>query len=55
MLDAPPVLYATHDAGATWTPVLDIPGPQPTGICGLSVVNDSVAYGCGRYDGPPQR
>lgn len=52
-LYGPPLLYATVDAGATWTPVLNIPDPQPTGICGLSVVNDSVAYGCGRYDGPP--
>ena len=48
-----PLLYATSDAGATWTPVLNIPDPQPAGICGLSVVDDSVAYGCGRYDGPP--
>jgi len=48
-----PLLYATSDAGATWTPVTNIPDPQPFGICGLSVVNGSVAYGCGRYDGPP--
>ena len=48
-----PLLYATNDAGVTWTPVTNIPDPQPTGICGLSVVNELVAYGCGRYDGPP--
>jgi len=48
-----PLLYATSDAGVTWTPVTNISDPQPTGICGLSVVNASVAYGCGRYDGPP--
>jgi photosystem II stability/assembly factor-like uncharacterized protein len=48
-----PLLYETEDAGVTWTPVTNIPDPQPLGICGLWVVNDSVAYGCGRYDGPP--
>src|SRR5262245_17936930 len=48
-----PLLYSTDDAGLTWTPVVNIPDPQPYGICGLWVVDDSVAYGCGRYDGPP--
>src|SRR5262249_33328634 len=38
-----PLLYATDDAGATWTPVTNIPNPLPYGICGLSVVNASVA------------
>jgi photosystem II stability/assembly factor-like uncharacterized protein len=52
-LFGPPLLYATIDAGVTWTPVTNIPDPQPSGICGLWVVNDSVAYGCGRFDGPP--
>ena len=52
-LFGPPLLYATGNAGVTWTPVTNIPDPQPTGICGLSVVNASVVYGCGRYDGPP--
>jgi photosystem II stability/assembly factor-like uncharacterized protein len=48
-----PLLYSTDDAGVTWTPITNIPDPQPRGICGLSVVNASVVYGCGRYDGPP--
>lgn len=48
-----PKLYATDNAGVTWTPVTNIPDPVPAGICGLSVVNSSVVYGCGRYDGPP--
>jgi photosystem II stability/assembly factor-like uncharacterized protein len=48
-----PLLYATQDAGVTWTPVNNIPAPLPNGICGLSVVNESVAYGVGRFDGPP--
>ena len=48
-----PLVYATNDAGVTWTPITNIPDPQPTGICGLSVVNSNVVYGVGRYDGPP--
>jgi photosystem II stability/assembly factor-like uncharacterized protein len=52
-LFGPTLLYATGDAGVTWTPVTNIPDPLPFGICGLSVVNSSVVYGCGRYDGPP--
>jgi len=47
-----PLLYATTDGGATWTPVTAIGAPQPTGICGIWAVDDSVAYACGRYDAP---
>jgi len=54
-LDGVPLLYATTDGGATWTPVLDIPAPQPTGICGIWVVNESVVYACGKYDGTSAR
>lgn len=50
-----PQLYATNTGGAAWTPVLNIPPPLPEGICGLSVVNSSVVYGCGAYYGPPAR
>ena len=54
-LDGVPLLYATTDGGLTWTPVLDIPAPQPTGICGIWVVNESVVYACGKYDGSSAR
>ncbi len=47
-----PLLYATSDSGATWTPVTAISPPEPTGICGMWAVDDSVAYACGRYDAP---
>jgi hypothetical protein len=53
-LYGPPLLYATSNAGVTWTPVLNIPDPQPSGICGLSVVNVKVlgkSYACQLYDG----
>jgi photosystem II stability/assembly factor-like uncharacterized protein/PKD repeat protein len=46
-------LYHTVDGGITWQPVTNIPNPQPKGICGISVVTDSIIYAYGRYYGPP--
>lgn len=46
-------LYHTTDGGTTWHPVTNIPNPQPKGICGISVVTDSIIYAYGRYYGPP--
>src|ERR1041385_3201932 len=43
--------YKTNDGGLTWAPVI-LPNPQPKGICGISVVTDSVVYAYGRYSGP---
>lgn len=40
----------TTDGGVTWHPIA-IPPPAGTGLCGFSIVNDSVLYGCGRYWG----
>ena len=45
-------LYATHDGGKNLIPV-KLPNPKPGGICGISVVTDSVIYAYGRYYGPP--
>jgi photosystem II stability/assembly factor-like uncharacterized protein len=45
--------YGTTDGGFTWQPVNNIFGPRPRGICGISVVTDSVVYAYGRYFGPP--
>jgi len=45
--------YHTVNGGFTWLPVLNIPSPKPKGICGISVVTDSVVYAYGRYFGPP--
>ena len=42
-------LYETKDGGAHWTPVDNLPASRPSGICGLSVVNDSVVYGVGTF------
>ncbi|HET6989729.1 MAG TPA: T9SS type A sorting domain-containing protein [Bacteroidia bacterium] len=46
-------LYHTIDGVTTWLPVTNIPNPQPGGICGISVVTDSVIYAYGRFYGPP--
>lgn len=45
-------LYQTDNGGLTWTPVTNITGAEPAGICGINIVNDSVAYAVGRYAGP---
>jgi len=45
-------MYYTNDGGKTLTPV-NFPSPRPGGICGISVVTDSVVYAYGRYFGPP--
>ncbi len=52
MTPDPAPLYRTTDGGITWLPVSNIPAPQPAGICGISVVTDSVVYAYGRYFGP---
>lgn len=44
-------MYSTNDGGKTLTPV-NFPSPHPGGICGISVVTDSVVYAYGRYYGP---
>jgi len=48
------VLYQTTDGGESWSLVTNITGLKPHGICGISVVNDSVIYGSGQYYGPPR-
>ena len=44
-------MYYTKDGGKTLTPV-NFPSPKPKGICGISVINDSIVYAYGRYNGP---
>lgn len=44
-------LYQTNDGGHTWQPA-NLPHPHPAGICGISVVTDSIVYAYGRYYGP---
>jgi photosystem II stability/assembly factor-like uncharacterized protein len=49
ILDSDTPLITTNDGGATWDSV-GIEGPLPLGICGLSLVNDSVLFGAGAFD-----
>ncbi|NOS85278.1 MAG: T9SS type A sorting domain-containing protein [Ignavibacteria bacterium] len=43
-------LYRTTDGGFTWADIMpNIQGIAPKGICGISIVNSSTAYACGRY------
>ena len=48
----PIVLRQTRDGGQTWQPVTGFQGPNPVGICGMDVVNDSVVVAVGRVRGP---
>ncbi len=52
VFDPDSLLYQTTDGGTNWSLVQNIPQPRPLGICGISVVNDSVMYASGRYSGP---
>src|SRR3990172_6189152 len=52
VFNASQVLYHTTDGGANWSLVTNIPEPKPQGVCGISVVNDSVVYASGRFYGP---
>jgi photosystem II stability/assembly factor-like uncharacterized protein len=45
-------LYQTLDGGISWTPVTNISGPRPLGLCGINVFDDSVINVCGRVEGP---
>lgn len=44
-------LYSTTDGGISWTPVTNITGTLPDGICGLHAVTPNTIYGAGRYAG----
>jgi photosystem II stability/assembly factor-like uncharacterized protein len=44
-------MYQTKDGGLSWAPV-NLPNPHPAGICGISVVTDSIVYAYGRYMSP---
>jgi len=46
-LDPSQRLFHTGDGGASWARVDGLPAQAPPAICGLSVVNERVAYGSG--------
>ena len=45
-------LLRTTNGGTNWSTVNTIPNPVPYGICGISVVDENIAYACGRYAAP---
>lgn len=46
------VLYRSTNGGLSYAVIQNLPPPAPTGICGISIVNESIAYACGAYYGP---
>ncbi len=49
----PTLIFHTDNGGQSWTPVLNIQRPSPSGICGMWAVNDSTVYGAGTICGNP--
>ena len=48
--DSVHVLYRTTDGGFNWTHITEnIQGDKPRALCGISIVNQTTAYACGRY------
>jgi photosystem II stability/assembly factor-like uncharacterized protein len=46
-------LYRTRDGGRTWTPVTEIDGPYPRGVCNFTIAEDgSTIWAVGRVGGP---
>jgi photosystem II stability/assembly factor-like uncharacterized protein len=43
-LSPPKVLFQTRDGGTSWTQVANLPANAPTAICGMSVIDENVAY-----------
>jgi photosystem II stability/assembly factor-like uncharacterized protein len=46
------VLYRTVDGGDTWTPVTEITGDAPSGLCNFTAVDATHLFGIGRANGP---
>jgi photosystem II stability/assembly factor-like uncharacterized protein len=46
------VMYETKNAGTTWTPVTNITGTMPTGICNQFKIDDTHLVAVGRVGGP---
>ncbi len=49
-LDSNKPLFRTTNGGYNWTDITaSIQGVKPKGICGISVVDENIAFGVGRY------
>jgi photosystem II stability/assembly factor-like uncharacterized protein len=51
-LDTSHILFRTTNGGINWIEVTNISNPKPKGLCGISIVNGTTAYACGRYTCP---
>lgn len=50
-LDTAKALYRTSNGGVNWVLINNLPSPKPKGICGISIVNENMAYVVGTYYG----
>jgi photosystem II stability/assembly factor-like uncharacterized protein len=51
-LDSNVSISRTTDGGSTWTMISgNLPHPRPSGVCGISIVDQNIAYFCGAYFG----
>lgn len=49
-LDSNNILYRTTNGGLNWQNIsANVTGISPKGICGISIVNSTTAYACGRF------
>ncbi len=48
-LDSNHVLFRTSNGGSAWTLDTAYTGTRPKGICGISIINLTTAFACGRY------
>ena len=48
--DSSKILFRSSNQGVNWVPITNLPAPWPKGICGISIVNENVAYACGKWD-----
>jgi len=46
------VMFNTTNGGTNWIPAISTSLSDSLGVCGISVVNKDIVYGCGRYFGP---
>jgi photosystem II stability/assembly factor-like uncharacterized protein len=46
------VMFRTTDGGWNWSKIINGSLIDSLGVCGISVVDKNIIYGCGRYFGP---
>ena len=46
------VLFRTTNGGTNFTALTNLSNPRILGTCGINILNDYVAYACGKWDTP---